>query len=49
MRLYESGLLKIDNLITNYFSLEEVNKGFDLLRSGKAGRIMIKMSDDIVN
>ena len=49
VRLYESGLLKIDNLITNYFSLEEVNKGVDLLRSGKAGRIMIKMSDDIVN
>ena len=46
VKLHEAGLLKIENLITNYFPLKDVNKGFDLLKSGMAGRIMINISDD---
>ena len=32
------------NMITNEFKLTEINKAIDLLRSGKAGRIVIKMN-----
>lgn len=39
------GALEYESLHTNTFSLDEVNEAFDLLRSGKAGRIMVKINE----
>jgi len=44
INLYNKGSLKLDNLITHIFNLNEVNDAVDLLKSGKAGRILIQMS-----
>ena len=41
---YCSGRLPLDKLITHYFKLEDINRAFDLLHSGDAGRIIIKMA-----
>ncbi len=35
LRLYDAGQLKLDELITNTYSLEDVNKGYQDLRDGK--------------
>jgi len=43
IKLYQRGVLKIDNLVTHALPLEEINTAVDLLKSGKAGRILIKM------
>lgn len=43
INLYNSGKLKIENIITHTFELEEINEAIDVLRSGKAGRIMINI------
>jgi Zn-dependent alcohol dehydrogenase len=42
IKLFKNGKLNIKSLITDYFDLSEVNDAFSLLRSGDAGRIMIK-------
>ena len=39
------GLLDYETLHTHTFSLDEVNEAFDLLRSGNAGRIMVKINE----
>jgi S-(hydroxymethyl)glutathione dehydrogenase/alcohol dehydrogenase len=44
IKLHKAGLINIDNIITNEFYIDDINQAFDLLRSGKAGRIMIKMN-----
>ncbi len=44
INLYNKGSFKLDNLITHTFKLCEINNAVDLLKSGKAGRILIKMS-----
>jgi len=36
--------MTLDNMITDEFKLTEINDAIDLLRSGKAGRIVIKMN-----
>ena len=41
--MHKAGILNIDKIVTHTFSLDEVNEAFDLLKSGAAGRIMIKM------
>jgi S-(hydroxymethyl)glutathione dehydrogenase/alcohol dehydrogenase len=43
IKLHEAGILNIDNIITHRFNLENINEAISLLRSGSAGRIMIKM------
>lgn len=43
LELYKKGLLPIDKLVSNIISLEEINEGFDLLRTGIAKRIVVKM------
>jgi len=43
INLYKKGYLDIKNLITHIFSLDEINAAVELLKSGKAGRILIKM------
>lgn len=42
-RLYLDGKLPIDQLITNRFSLADVNDAFDLMRSGAQGRSVLVM------
>jgi len=45
IRLYQAGRLKLDELITNSFSLDEINKAIDLMRKGDiAGRCLIEIS-----
>ena len=39
------GLLDYETLHTHTFSLDEVNEAFDLLRSGNAGRIMVRINE----
>ena len=42
--LYRQNRLNIDPLISDVISLDQINKGFDQLANGDAGRIIIKMS-----
>jgi len=35
LRLYEEGKLKLDELITRQYGLEDVNRGFQDMRAGK--------------
>lgn len=46
VNLHNSGVLDIKKIITHTFTLDEINDAFDLLRSGHAGRIMIKISNN---
>ncbi|NDB82764.1 MAG: hypothetical protein EB127_08495 [Alphaproteobacteria bacterium] len=43
VKLYKAGLLDIDSLITHEFSLNDINSAIDVLKSGVAGRIIIKI------
>lgn len=43
VKLYNAGLLNIDSLITHEFSLDKINSAIDVLKSGKAGRILIRI------
>jgi len=45
IKLAMDGHLDYETLHTHTFTLDEVNDAFDLLRSGNAGRIMIKIGD----
>lgn len=47
VKLYQKGLLDINKLITHTFMLDEVNDAFDLLKTGNAGRIMIKIGENV--
>jgi S-(hydroxymethyl)glutathione dehydrogenase/alcohol dehydrogenase len=42
LRLFEKGLLDIDSVITNEYSIEEVQKGYDDLENGTNVRGVIK-------
>jgi len=44
IRLMESGKMDLNGIITHEFDLEEINDAIDLFRSGKAGRIILKIS-----
>ena len=44
LNLYRSGVLDYKKLITHRFSLMGINKAFDLLKTGRAGRIMIDLN-----
>ena len=41
--LYQQGRLKLDELISNTYTLDQINEGFDLLRSGTVARGVIMM------
>ncbi len=43
IRLYEAGKLKLDELITHEFLLDQINEAIKALRSGEAGRILINL------
>mgnify|MGYP001345454017 CR=1 FL=1 len=44
IKLMKAKKLTLDNIITNEFSLDEINDALDLFRTGKAGRILINMT-----
>ena len=46
IRLIKNKKVSLDQLITHEFDLSEINKAIDLFRSGKAGRIIIKISKE---
>jgi Zn-dependent alcohol dehydrogenase len=43
VKLYQAGLLDIDNLITHRTKLDDINSAIELIRGGKANRIMIDL------
>ena len=43
--LYEAGRLPVDQLVTGYLTLDQINEGFDRLARGEAIRQIIRMSD----
>jgi S-(hydroxymethyl)glutathione dehydrogenase/alcohol dehydrogenase len=43
IRLVKAGKLKLDGLITHEFKLNDINEAISLMKSGKAGRIIISM------
>ena len=43
--LANKGVLDYESLHTDTFMLDEINDAFDLLKSGNAGRIMIKIGE----
>lgn len=46
IRLIKNNKIDLNNLITNEFKLDEINQAIDLFRTGKAGRIIIKMNEE---
>jgi len=42
IRLVKAGRLSFDGIITDEFALEDINPAVDLVRSGKAGRVLIR-------
>ena len=45
INLHKSGLLDISKIITHRFDIDDINEAFKLLRSGKAGRIMVNINN----
>jgi Zn-dependent alcohol dehydrogenase len=43
INLYNKAAFDINSLITHTFKLEQINTAIDLLKAGKAGRILVKM------
>ena len=43
IRLVKAGRLSLDGIITDEFALDDINAAFDLVRSGKAGRVLIRV------
>jgi Zn-dependent alcohol dehydrogenase len=46
VKMHKAGILDIDQIVTHTFDLYHINEAFDLLRSGAAGRIMIRMNGE---
>ncbi len=45
IKLVKAGRISFDGIITDEFSLEDINPAFDLVRSGKAGRVLLRIAD----
>jgi S-(hydroxymethyl)glutathione dehydrogenase / alcohol dehydrogenase len=43
IRLIENGRMKLDGLITHEYSLEQINEAIAMMRSGEAGRVLVRM------
>ena len=43
INLYKMESIRLKELISEYVSLDEINKGVEMVKSGKKGRIVIKM------
>ena len=46
IRLIKNKKINLEKLITHEFDLSEINKAIDLFRSGKAGRIILKINKE---
>ena len=44
IRLVKAGKLKLNGLITHEFTLDEINKAIDLVKSGETGRVILSMA-----
>lgn len=44
VRLAEAGKISYDGIVTDEFSLDDINDALDLMRSGKGGRILLNIS-----
>ena len=44
IKLWRAGRLKLEGLVTHEFGLNKINEAIDLVRTGKAGRVMITMN-----
>ncbi len=44
-KLYMGGKLDIDAIVSHEFTLNQINEAFDLLRTGEAGRVTIKIQE----
>ena len=44
LRLWKSGSLKIEGLVTHRVSLENINAGLDLVRAGEASRVLVDIA-----
>lgn len=42
VRLWKSGQLKLDGIITHRLRLEQINEGIELVKNGQAGRVIIE-------
>jgi S-(hydroxymethyl)glutathione dehydrogenase / alcohol dehydrogenase len=45
IRLVKGGRLSFDGIITDEFALADINPAFDLVRSGKAGRVLLRVAE----
>jgi S-(hydroxymethyl)glutathione dehydrogenase / alcohol dehydrogenase len=45
IRLVKAGRLSFDGIITDEFALDDINPAFDLVRSGKAGRVLLRVAE----
>jgi S-(hydroxymethyl)glutathione dehydrogenase/alcohol dehydrogenase len=43
VRLWRAGRLRLDGLVTHRFPLDEVNRAIEVVRSGAAGRVLLRM------
>jgi len=43
IRMVRAGRLSFDGIITHEFALGDINAALDLVRSGKAGRVLVKI------
>lgn len=43
IKLWKSGALSIESIITHRFGLEEINRGIDAVRNGEASRVLVEM------
>lgn len=45
IKLVKAGRISFDGIITDEFSLNDINPAFDLVRSGKAGRVLLRVAE----
>lgn len=45
LKLYKAGKLKLDEIITHRFSLNDINKAIGIIKSGQTGKCIITMGD----
>ena len=46
LQLYENNVLNLDEIISSSISLDEINQGIDIMKSGKTGRCVVNMSEN---
>jgi S-(hydroxymethyl)glutathione dehydrogenase/alcohol dehydrogenase len=45
IKLVNAGRLSFDGVITDEFALDDINPALDLARSGKAGRVLLRVAE----